>query len=98
MRFRLLDGRQEVGVSRGRLLLDCFLFGGFDRFLLGFLGQFLAGGLLQCLDELLLVLEGADLPAPRCRLRGRQVWCFFLVAMRALPEIFELKLLPLEKS
>ncbi len=28
--------------------------------LLGFLGQFLAGGLLQGLDELLLVLEGAN--------------------------------------
>jgi len=34
--------------------------GGFDCFLLGFPGQFLAGGFLQDLDELPLVLEGAD--------------------------------------
>jgi len=40
--------------------LSASFLGGLDRFLLGLLGQFLAGGLLQGLDELLLVLEGAD--------------------------------------
>lgn len=74
-RFCFLNGGQEVCVSRrllghdylrGRLLegvflfLECFFLGVLDRFLLGLLGQFLAGGILQGLDELLLVLEGAD--------------------------------------
>ena len=50
-------------------------------FILGRLGRSPISGLVQRIGELLLILASDDLPAPRYRLRRRQVQCFSVAAM-----------------